>query len=206
MTAQIEEHGWTAVPRDFKVLLQGKPYLKEPTGILVDDIPWPVDELVTKAQEYAHGELGAQTYNHSMRVYYFARAIQETQFPQHALSPRTLALACLLHDIGTTHGNLRATRMSFEFYGGMLALRLLRGEGYGAGQSEAESVAETVMRHQDIGETGKVSFLTGLVQLATIYGILLPCSEIWRSSGIDGASQTTWAAMPNLYTRQHSRM
>lgn len=88
----------------------------------------------------------------------------------------------------------------------MLALRLLRGEGYGAGQSEAESVAETVMRHQDIGETGKVSFLTGLVQLATIYGILLPCSEIWRSSGIDGASQTTWAAMPNLYTRQHSRM
>ena len=64
--------------------------------------------------------------------------------------------------------------MSFEFYGGMLALRLLQGEGYGAGQSEAETVAETVFRHQDIGETGKVSFLTALVQLATIYGTIGP--------------------------------
>ena len=102
---------------------------------------------------------------------HLARAIQETQFSSHALSPRTLALTCLLHDIGTTHNNLRATRLSFEFYGGMLALGLLQSEGYGASQSEAESVAETIFRHQDIGEAGKVSFLTGLVQLATIYGM-----------------------------------
>lgn len=68
--------------------------------------------------------------------------------------------------------------MSFEFFGGMLALRLLRGEGYGASQSEAESVAETVFRHQDVGEEGKVSFLTGLVQLATLYGMLIERSGL----------------------------
>ena len=101
-----------------------------------------------------------------------ARAIQSNHFPNQELTPRTLALACLLHDIGTTQKNLHATRMSFEFYGGMLALNLLR-KDYGAEQSEAEGVAETIMRHQDIGETGKVTFLTGVVQLATIYGKLV---------------------------------
>ena len=71
MTTEIEEHGWTAVPRDFKELLQGKPYLKEPTALVVDDIPWPIDDLVTKVQGYAKGDLREETYNHSMRVYYF---------------------------------------------------------------------------------------------------------------------------------------
>ena len=68
--------------------------------------------------------------------------------------------------------------MSFEYYGGMLALALLKGEGYGASQSEAESVAETIFRHQDVGETGKVSFLTALVQLATLFGRLNTVSAL----------------------------
>ena len=36
-------------------------------------------------------------------------------------------------------------------------------------KSEAESVAETIFRHQDIGTEGRVSFLTAIIQLATIY-------------------------------------
>ena len=32
--------------------------------------------------------------------------------------------------------------MSFEFYGGLLALDLLQSEGYGAGKEQAEAVAE----------------------------------------------------------------
>ncbi|KAK3363687.1 hypothetical protein B0T25DRAFT_420418, partial [Lasiosphaeria hispida] len=55
-----------------------------------------------------------------------ATTILRQQFPSHTtLSPSTLALTCLLHDIGTTHDNLRATQLSFEFYGGLLALNLL---------------------------------------------------------------------------------
>ena len=99
-----------------------------------------------------------------------ARAIQTSVFPEQALTPRTLALACLLHDIGTTQENLHATRMSFEYYGGLLTRDLLQSKGYNAEQSEAESVAETIFRHQDIGETGNISFLTAIIQLATIYG------------------------------------
>ena len=97
MTTEIEEHGWTAVPRDFKALLQGKPYLKEPTALLVDEIPWPNDDLVTKTQKYAKDELQEQTYNHSMRVFYFGISIRKAPFaaqnsihscrlPRHALT------------------------------------------------------------------------------------------------------------------------
>jgi cyanamide hydratase len=58
--------------------------------------------------------------------------------------------------------------MSFEFYGGMLALDLLGKEG--APKAQAESVAEAVMRHQDLGDTGTLSSIGALIQLATIFG------------------------------------
>lgn len=84
------------------------------------------------------------------------------------MSHPTLALTALLHDIGTTHDNLRATQLSFEFYGGILALELV-GKQLGAPQSQAEAVAEAIIRHQDLGETGNITFLGQLIQLATIY-------------------------------------
>ncbi|KAK7748768.1 hypothetical protein SLS53_000792 [Cytospora paraplurivora] len=105
-----------------------------------------------------------------MRVFYFASAILEQQFPEHArsLSRSTLALAALLHDIGTTHDNLRSTQLSFEFYGGLISLDLI-GKQLGGPQPQAEAVAEAIIRHQDLGTTGKITFLGQLIQLATIY-------------------------------------
>ena len=73
--AEVEQHGWTAVPRSFKTLLEGKPYLNEPTSLVVDDIPWPIDDLVTRVQKYAKDELREETYNHSMRVFYFGKSL-----------------------------------------------------------------------------------------------------------------------------------
>jgi cyanamide hydratase len=97
-------------------------------------------------------------------------AILTQQFPSNAttLSPSTLALASLLHDIGTTPSHLRATQLSFEFYGGVLALDLLRAK-LGSPQSQAEAVAEAIIRHQDVGTTGSITFLGQLIQLATLY-------------------------------------
>ncbi len=43
----------------------------------------------------------------------------------------------------------------------------------GAPQAQAESVAEAVVRHQDIGERGKMTALTGILQLGTVFGGLL---------------------------------
>jgi cyanamide hydratase len=68
----IAEHGWTAVPLDPEAIFQGKPYLNEPGPILVKDIHFPSDDpIVVKAQQYAKEHLPAQTFNHSMRVFYW---------------------------------------------------------------------------------------------------------------------------------------
>lgn len=59
--------------------------------------------------------------------------------------------------------------MSFEFYGGLLALDLLSKELH-APIEQAESVVEAIIRHQDLGETGKITTIGLLLQLATIFG------------------------------------
>lgn len=89
-----------------------------------------------------------------------------------SLSPSTLALTCLLHDIGTAPSNLTTTQMSFEFQGAFTALHLLQeSPQYSAlsSQSQAEAVAEAIIRHQDIGSTGSITFLGQVIQLATLY-------------------------------------
>jgi len=77
----------------------------------------------------------------------------------------TWALTCLLHDIGTTQQNRKSTSLSFEFQGGFIALQQL--QAFGAPQAQAESVCEAIIRHQDPGETGTISRMGQLVQLAT---------------------------------------
>lgn len=38
-----------------------------------------------------------------------------------------------------------------------------------ASQSQAEAVCEAIIRHQDLGATGKITLLGQLIQLATVY-------------------------------------
>lgn len=49
-----------------------------------------------------------------------------------------------------------------------MALREL--QGWGAPRAQAESVCEAIIRHQDPGETGMVSRMGQLVQVATELG------------------------------------
>lgn len=72
-----------------------------------------------------------------------------------------------MHDIGATEKNLRATHLSFEFYGGFLALDQL--QKYGAPKEQAESVTEAIIRHQDIGDVGTITTVGQLIQLATLF-------------------------------------
>lgn len=59
--------------------------------------------------------------------------------------------------------------MSFEYFGGYLALDLLASK-LKAPLAQAESVAEAVIRHQDLGTEGTLTTLTQIIQLATIFG------------------------------------
>jgi cyanamide hydratase len=81
----------------------------------------------------------------------------------------TWALTCLFHDIGTTAQNMSSTHMSFDFQGGFIALNKL--QELGAPKIQAESVAEAIIRHQDPGETGTISAMGQLIQVATEFGM-----------------------------------
>jgi cyanamide hydratase len=100
------------------------------------------------------------------RIVFAGRAIVAQHFPTWKCSSETLLLAALLHDIGTTPANHTSTHLSFEFAGGYIALDLLK--SHHAEVAQAESVAETIIRHQDLGDTGMVSTLTAIVHFATV--------------------------------------
>lgn len=51
----------------------------------------------------------------------------------------------------------------------MLALDLLQNQHH-APKTQAESVAEAIFRHQDLGESGKITTIGALIQFATIFG------------------------------------
>lgn len=78
-------------------------------------------------------------------------------------------MTCLLHDIGTTQENLHGSLLSFEFYGGYIALEILK--EYGAPKEQAESVAEAIIRHQDLGDIGTITTVGQLIQLSTLFGM-----------------------------------
>ncbi|MCJ1402211.1 hypothetical protein MMC11_005431 [Xylographa trunciseda] len=166
--AAILEHGFTAVPRDVDdKILKGAKNMEDPVPLSTNDIDFPAEFLVQKIQEYAKAHLNEQTFNHSMRVYYYGRAILHTQFPHWTVSPSTYAIACLLHDIGTTEHNLHSTLLSFEFYGAFVSSSLLT--SLSAPQPQNDAVVEAIIRHQDIGTVGTITTLGQVLQLATIF-------------------------------------
>ena len=71
MTDPILTHGWTALPRDVSVLLDGKKNIREPEPMTVESILLPETALVKEVLEYARKELSEETFNHSMRVYFY---------------------------------------------------------------------------------------------------------------------------------------
>jgi cyanamide hydratase len=108
----------------------------------------------------------------------------------------TWALTCLFHDIGTTPQNMSITHMSFEFQGGFIALTKL--QEFGAPKVQAESVAEAIIRHQDPGQTGTISAMGQLIQIATEFGkFTLRRYGMFCMKKTD-ENETTWVGNPIL--------
>lgn len=189
MTNPLTIYGFTPVPASAETLLTSTPAYPRlnptPTPIPVSETPIPTTNLAQRINAYARAHLPEPTYNHSLRVYHYGLAIKKHRFAGFNawdFSDETYFLACVLHDIGTTEENLHKTRMSFEFYGGFLALEILQKQEGGddttsasAGSSvapreQAESVAEAIIRHQDLCTVGKITAVGQLLQLATIFG------------------------------------
>ncbi|CAN9143373.1 unnamed protein product [Alternaria sp. RS040] len=169
MSDEIGSYGWTAVPRDRSNVPSAEKAAAPQTNAAAVDITgiWPDNDLTKKAREYAKRELPTETYNHSLRVYAYGHQIVTQYLPDWKSSTffETWALTCLFHDIGTTAQNMSSTHMSFDFQGGFIALTKL--QELGAPKIQAESVAEAIIRHQDPGETGTISAMGQLIQVAT---------------------------------------
>lgn len=58
--------------------------------------------------------------------------------------------------------------MSFEFYGAYEALKFLTQNE--APKDQAEAIAEAIIRHADLGDTGTITSLGQLIQLSTVFG------------------------------------
>lgn len=170
-------YGFTPVLSSASALLKIDPPVSAPVAITVAETPVPSTPLAQRVNTYARAHLPTPTYNHSLRVYHYGIAIKQYRFPTWSFSDETYFLACLLHDIGTTEEALKATKMSFEFYGGLLALDVLQNQGgseeTNAPKDQAESVAEAIIRHQDFCEKGKITAVGQLLQLATMFGKML---------------------------------
>ena len=71
-SSAVATHGWTAVPRDPSILLEGKRNVHDPVPQKVDKVALPDSPLARKMLQYAKEELNEPTFNHSMRVYYYS--------------------------------------------------------------------------------------------------------------------------------------
>lgn len=85
----LEVHGWTAQPRSFSAFLGDTNALPAPEPQRVDDIPLPSTPLANAVLEYAKRELREETFNHSMRVYYYGTQSIPTPNPSNPPNPPT---------------------------------------------------------------------------------------------------------------------
>ncbi|KAL2419736.1 hypothetical protein ABEF95_006370 [Exophiala dermatitidis] len=182
-------YGLTALPADQALT---KPSTANPAAMDISSLSPPQTALAARVAAYAQAKLDGDTYRHSMRVYSYGCAIARQCFPQFELTPgstldETWFLTALLHDIGTSAEFLKpsCTRLSFEFWGAFHALEILQqakksssssssdsvtaaAAGAAAPREQAESVAEAIIRHQDIQDKGNITLMTRLIHLGTL--------------------------------------
>lgn len=81
---------------------------------------------------------------------------------------------------------MRATKLSFEYYGGFLAHDIITKSG--GSQDLAESVTEAIIRHQDFIEDGMITTVGQVIQLSTMLGTSMLMTTLIK---------ITWGLEPN---------
>ena len=71
MSEAIRLYGWAAKPRDPAVFLEEKKNATVPVPQTVDSIKLPDTPIAKAVLDYARKELNSETFNHSMRVFYY---------------------------------------------------------------------------------------------------------------------------------------
>ncbi|ORY56809.1 cyanamide hydratase [Leucosporidium creatinivorum] len=168
----------TTYPRGFTPVERAPDKLKpkhptNPPALSVEELLATIPEtaVVKAAREYLEPKLPKNVWNHSQRAYLYGVAIAKVQFPDWTYDPESFYLACLFHDLGAIPESIKATKLSFEFYGAFLARSWLLPDAEKASQDEkdiADSVTETVARHTNFID-GRCSTHVQLIQLGTLF-------------------------------------
>jgi len=182
-TEILHEHGLLpAVPLDLKTYLADAKASKS-TLLLTKDIPLPDTPLAKAVTDFAREKLTEPCFNHSMRVYYFGQIMRRNHVPTFRYSDEVALVLSLLHDLGTAPTVQPTSVFSFEYQGGIKARELLL--SHGAPESLADSVAEAIFRHQDVGTTGMLSALGGIIQLSTSFDNMGHFPDLVHSGSVD---------------------
>ena len=190
------DYGFTSLPADVK---SPKPK-PSPSSMLVSSLNPPQTPLAKRVTEYVRSKLSPKTFNHSLRVYSYGLAIARECYPDWNLVPggpleETWYLTAMLHDIGTCDEFLTSTKLSYEFFAGIHAHELLQkpkmtGSSDGpAPKEQAESVAEAIIRHQDVQDKGKVTLITRLIHLGTLLDNIGANAEMVNEKTVENVVQ-----------------
>ncbi|KAF9908813.1 hypothetical protein EC991_009516 [Linnemannia zychae] len=183
-------YGWAAVPRDTAKFVA--PLSSSNTKpATASSVTFPTTPLAQKITALATQHLPLPTVNHSYRVYVYGSIIMAQHFPEQLASwpdfAETYYLTCMLHDIGTAEAFHHTTKMSFDFKGAFVASSWLSEAN--APQDLVDAVAETIIRHQDIGTTGSITFLGGIVIIATLLDNVGKCADLVAKETIESVTK-----------------
>lgn len=171
MSDPVSLFGLTALPADQSKL---EPATTTPQPVSITSLHPPTTPLALRVDEYCKSHLDDDTYRHSLRVYSYGVAIATECFPDWHLRSdggkldETWFACAMFHDAGTTPAAMDSTRLSYEFWAGIFALDFLQKGEQAATKDQAESVAEAIIRHQDVQPVGNVTLLTTLIHLGTL--------------------------------------
>ncbi|ORY35404.1 cyanamide hydratase [Naematelia encephala] len=171
MALDSTHHLWHPVPRSHDhFFTSAPPSQSDLVPYDTKSIPYPTTPLVKATEAFAKSNLPPATLNHSYRIFFYGLAILRAGRPDllEKLDEETWAVTCLLHDIGLAEKFHLTTNMSFEFKGGIVARDFLLSNG--ATESQADSVCESIILHQDVFiTTGNIHLGGQLIQLATLF-------------------------------------
>lgn len=178
----MSKYGFIQVPRDVTAAIKTAKPTKQ--GV----VPLPDGPMGRFILEYAQKELSPPVLNHSLRVFQYSVAIMKDHFSDWDLDLEVLFVTCLLHDIATTEKNMAATKMSFEFYGGLISGELVLEHTKGD-RDYAEAVSEAIIRHQDLGPSGYITSLGLILQISTILDNVGKNTEYIHADTLDAVNK-----------------
>lgn len=69
---EIAANGWTSTPANAGAIFGDQPFTNKPESLYLTDIKFPFDDpTVAKTLKYSKETLHPETFNHSMRVYFY---------------------------------------------------------------------------------------------------------------------------------------